>query len=29
MDQVPVKVNHLNNQVLVQYHMNGWDRYSQ
>ena len=29
MDMVPVEVNHLNNQILVQYHADGWDRYSQ
>jgi spermidine synthase len=28
MDVVPVEVNHLNNQILVQYHMDGWDQYS-
>ena len=27
MDVVPVEVNHLNNQILVQYHADGWDRY--
>ena len=28
MDVVPVEVNHLNNQILVQYHADGWDQYS-
>lgn len=28
MDAVPVAVNHLNNQVLVQYHTDGWSRYT-
>ena len=28
MDAVPVEVNHLNNQVLVQYHTAGWSRYA-
>ena len=27
MDAVPVEVNHLNNQILVQYHADGWERY--
>lgn len=29
MDVVPVEVNHLNNQILVQYHADGWDNYTQ
>ncbi len=29
MGVVPVEVNHLNNQILVQYHADGWDRYTQ
>ena len=29
MDVVPVEVNHLNNQILVQYHADGWDQYTQ
>ena len=28
MDAVPVEVNHLNNQILVRYHADGWDRYA-
>ena len=28
MDAVPVEVNHLNNQILVQYHTDGWNRYA-
>ena len=28
MAPVPVEVNHLNNQILVQYHADGWDQYS-
>ena len=27
MAAVPVEVNHLNNQILVQYHAAGWERY--
>ena len=27
MAPVPVEVNHLNNQILVQYHAAGWERY--
>ena len=29
MGAVPVEVNHLNNQILVQYHAAGWRRYAQ
>ena len=29
MAVVPVEVNHLNNQILVRYHGDGWDRYTQ
>jgi hypothetical protein len=25
---VPVEVNHLNNQILVHYHRDGWDQYA-
>ena len=28
MDMIPVEVNHLNNQILVQYHADGWDHYT-
>ena len=28
MDAVPVEVNQLNNQILVQYHAAGWERYA-
>ena len=28
MGAVPVEVNRLNNQILVQYHAEGWDRYA-
>ena len=28
MDVVPVEVNQLNNQILVQYHTDGWDHYT-
>ena len=28
MGAVPVEVNHLNNQILVRYHADGWERYS-
>ena len=28
MTRVPVEVNHLNNQILVQYHADGWDQYA-
>ncbi len=28
MAAVPVEVNHLNNQILVQYHAAGWERYA-
>lgn len=28
MDAVPVEVNRLNNQILVQYHAAGWERYA-
>ena len=28
MARVPVEVNHLNNQILVQYHADGWDQYA-
>ena len=28
MDAVPVEVNRLNNQILVQYHTDGWSRYA-
>ena len=27
MGAVPVEVNHLNNQILVRYHADGWERY--
>ena len=27
MASVPVEVNHLNNQILVHYHRDGWDQY--
>ena len=29
MAALPVEVNHLNNQILVQYHAAGWERYVQ
>ena len=28
MGAVPVEVNHLNNQILVRYHADGWERYA-
>ena len=28
MEAVPVEVNHLNNQILVRYHVAGWERYA-
>ena len=28
MDAVPVEVNHLNNQILVRYHTDGWAQYA-
>ena len=28
MDVVPAEVNHLNNQILVRYHADGWEQYA-